>query len=155
MNRSTIKAFLSTRFLFSLLILILIAGVIFGKSLAADNGFTGGFSGAPQDVIRLESRLTRLEQRQSTIEINMQRLEQQIVRSSGPGRNEVRDPETTLLDSQMRALQQRLAEVECELTKIDERTLPAAVRQARRQSSTGADPCRQNVDSPVRLSARP
>jgi hypothetical protein len=111
---------------------------------------------AAQDVTRIESRLSQLEQRFYSIEASIRGLEQQS-RLSGitTGRTE-RDPEVGLLRAEVEALRQRLAEVECGMVKMDERTLTPAAKQARRKSaSVAGDPCRLNADSPIRLSTRP
>jgi hypothetical protein len=59
-----------------------------------------------------------------------------------------------LLRSQIQALQVRLAEDECALAKLDERTLSAAMRNSRRPGGVRSDPCRMNVDAPLRLPER-
>ncbi len=104
-----------------------------------------------QDAIRLENRLSQVEQRLYALESNMRTIEQQS-RSSVGSRN-VGAEEISLLSSQMQVLQNRLTEAECGLMKLDERTLPQDVRNARRRAATAAaDPCRTNVDTPLRLS---
>jgi hypothetical protein len=115
---------------------------------------TGEAAAPTQDVTRIESRLSQLEQRFYSIEVSIRGLEQQF-RLSGniTGRTE-RDPEIALLRAEVDALRQRLAEVECGLTRVDERTLSAAAREARQKSAAG-DPCRLNANAPLRLSARP
>ena len=56
--------------------------------------------------------------------------------------------------ARLQALQDRLAQHECALAKLDERTLSAAMRAARRKSGPDAnDPCRLNSDTPVQLSS--
>ena len=110
----------------------------------------------PQDVTRIESRLSLLEQRFYSIETSIRSLEQQSrVSSITTGRGE-RDPEVGLLRAEVEALRQRLSEAECGLARVDERTLTNAAKQERRKSATGAgDPCRLNADLPLRLSTRP
>jgi hypothetical protein len=82
-------------------------------------------------------------------------LEQQSSLSGVIAGRAARDPEVSLLRSEVEALGRRLAEAECGLAGVDERTLSAAAKQAREKSATSAgDPCRLNVDAPVRL-ARP
>jgi hypothetical protein len=109
-----------------------------------------------QDVIRLESRLSRLEQRFYSVEASIRALEQQPRLPDPAAARPARDPEVSLLLTEVEALRRRLAEVECGLTKIDERTLTPAAREERRKSAGGgADPCRLGVGTPVRLSARP
>ncbi|HYG12031.1 MAG TPA: hypothetical protein VD835_18935 [Pyrinomonadaceae bacterium] len=110
----------------------------------------------PQDVARIESRISLLEQRFYSIETSIRGLEQQSRLSSiAPGRTE-RDPEVGLLRAEVEALRQRLAEIECGLVRVDERTLTAAAKEARRKSGgSPGDPCRLNADAPLRLPARP
>jgi hypothetical protein len=113
---------------------------------------------APQDLIRLESRLGQLEQRFYTVESSIRGLEQQVRLSSAAPRSAARerDPEVGLLRSEVEALRLRLAEAECGLLRVDERTLTPGAREARRKAAAGAaDPCRLNTDAPLRLAARP
>jgi hypothetical protein len=118
---------------------------------------TGEAAPAPaQDVIRIESRLSGLEQRLYTIETSIRGLEQQVRLSSATSGRAARDPEIGLLRAEVETLGRRLAEIECGLAKVDERTLSAAAKESRRKSAGGVgDPCRLNSDAPVRLPARP
>lgn len=156
MNCGTSRAAHSWWRALSVLVLVLAAA-----AATADTGKPATRSGEattfePQDVTRIESRLSRLEQRLYSIETSIRGLEQQSRLSVGPGANAARDPEVGLLRAEVEALRLRLAEVECGLSRVDERTLTQAGRVARRKSETGAgDPCRLNADAPVRLSARP
>lgn len=113
----------------------------------------GGPNTAPapqQDVIRLETRINQLEQRLISIDASLRRLEQQS-RLGDTSRGGVSAQEIELLRSYIQALQVRLAEDECALAKLDERTLSPAMRNSRRQSGGRTDPCRANPDTPVRL----
>ena len=105
-----------------------------------------------QDVLRIETRLNQMEQRFYTLESSVRSLEQQSRVSSGGLRNGS-DDEVRLLRSEIDLLQRRLADVECGLAKVDERTLTPAMRTTRRRSA-GDDPCRLNFDSPLRLPTR-
>ena len=106
-----------------------------------------------QDVIRLETRLNQLEQRLYSIDSNVRSLEQQV-RLAGQTSRGGGGEDVVRLRLELQALQQRVAEHECALAKLDERTLSAAMRAARRKSGPGAnDPCRLNVDTPVQLSS--
>src|SRR3982751_1871519 len=121
-----------------LIFLILGASALLGgKSSSADTG-----AAAQQDVIRLESRLTQIEQRLYGIDASIQRL-QQAAASGAANRNAGRDPEITLVTSQLQVLQQHLSEVDCGLARLDERTLSAAAKQARIRTNDYAaqDPC--------------
>lgn len=116
--------------------------------------FAAGANTAPppqQDVIRLETRLNQLEQRLYQIDTSIRNIEQQS-RLGGASRG-VSAQDVELLRSQINALQLRLIEDECGLAKLDERTLSAAMRNSRRQSGR-SDPCRVNVDAPLRLPER-
>jgi hypothetical protein len=112
----------------------------------------------PQDVTRIESRLSQMEQRFYSIEASIRSLEQQSRLSSSTtgSATTARDPEVGLLRAEVESLRRRLAEIECGLVRVDERTLITAAKEARRNSAGGAgDPCRLNVNAPLRLSTRP
>lgn len=116
--------------------------------------FAAGTNNAPppqQDVIRLETRLNQLEQRLYQIDTSIRNIEQQS--RLGGARSGVSAQDVELLRSQINALQLRLIEDECSLAKLDERTLSTAMRNSRRQSGR-SDPCRVNVDAPLRLPER-
>ncbi len=120
--------------------------MLFRIALAAG----GNSAPAPQqDVIRLETRINQLEQRFYQIDASIRNLEQQS-RLGGTSRG-VSAQDVELLRAQIQALQTRLLEDECALAKLDERTLSPAMRNSRRQSGVRSDPCRLNVDSPLRL----
>jgi hypothetical protein len=112
-----------------------------------------GEAAAPsQDTIRIESRLTQLEQRLYSIETSVRGLEQQSRLADANAGRTARDPEVGLLRTELDTLGRRLAEVECGLARVDERTLTASARAARRKAEAGAgDPCRLNPDAPLRL----
>jgi hypothetical protein len=112
---------------------------------------------AAQELFSLERRISVVEQRLNTIELTVNRIEQQARYSSSvpPASQSVRDTELELLRSQVELLQRRVAEDECGLVRLDERTLSPSARDARRKSATaGDDPCRRNFDAPLRLAAR-
>lgn len=106
-----------------------------------------------QDLIRLETRVNQLEQRLYSIDTSLRRIEQQS-RIGGATSASVSQQEVELLRAQLQDLQLRLAEHECALAKLDERTLAPAMREARRKSGVRNDPCRANIDTPLRLSDR-
>ncbi len=66
-----------------------------------------------------------------------------------------RDTELRLLRSQVETLQSRIAETECGLAKIDERTLSNTARQQRKSGAEKNDICRQTPNTPIQLTARP
>ena len=112
----------------------------------------------PQDVTRIESRLSQMEQRFYSVEASIRGLEQQSRLSSSTTGNagSARDPEVGLLRAEIEALRLRLAEIECGLARVDERTLTPAAREARRKSAGRiGDACRLNADAPLRLPTRP
>lgn len=117
-----------------------------------------------QTDVMLERRLGQVEQRFYYIESRLNQLESQS-RYSGvlPGStstnpvllSQLRN-ELDTLRTQIDSLRSRVGEVECGLLKLDERTLTQAAREARRRSDpTPNDPCRTDVNSPLRLSVRP
>lgn len=118
--------------------------------------FATGVNTAPppqQDVLRLETRLNQLEQRLYSIDSSIRNLEQQSRIGSNTSRG-VSAQDLEVLHSQIQSLTLRLAEDECALAKLDERTLTPAMRNSRRQSAVRSDPCRVNVDAPLRLPDR-
>ena len=106
-----------------------------------------------QDVIRLEQRINQLEQRLYGMETSLRTVEQQSRLGGTTGRG-LNQQEVALLVSQLQTLQLRLADYECALAKLDERTLSPAMREARRKSGTGSDACRLNAETPLRLPER-
>ena len=135
---------------------LLVLGV-FGLALVVvyKIALAAGINPAPpqQEVIRLETRINQLEQRLYSIDSSIRNLEQQS-RIGGNTSRGVTAQDLEILRSQIQALQVRLSEAECNLARLDERTLSAAMRNARRQSSLRGDPCRVNVDAPLRLPER-
>lgn len=125
---------------------VLVTMTVFRISSAAGNG-TGP---APQqDVVRLESRLTQLEQRLYAIETSVRTLEQQS-RLAGMTSRNIGPEDLLRLQAEIQTLQRRIIDDECGLAKLDERTLTPALRDARRKSGN-SDPCRNNYESPLRL----
>jgi len=89
------------------------------------------------------------------MEMSIRGLEQQTrVSSINSGRSE-RDAEVALLRSQLETMQRRLAEVECGLVRVDERTLTQAAREARRRAGGVGDTCRLNANAPLSIATRP
>jgi uncharacterized coiled-coil protein SlyX len=105
-----------------------------------------------QDALQLDRRISALEQRLYTIESRISGIEQQVIQSrpSTPS-GAVRDPLVDQLRSEMSLLRERVRELECEMVKVDERTLSEAAKKNR---AGAKDPCRQNPQSPVRLTTR-
>jgi peptidoglycan hydrolase CwlO-like protein len=111
---------------------------------------------AQQDPF-LDRRISQIEQRFNQIESRINRLEQQTsLPSLMPQTSINRDTEINQMRSQINALQLRIAEVECGLLRIDERTLTAPARQSRRKTNHNeTDRCRTDSNIPLQLSARP
>lgn len=111
---------------------------------------------AAQDLIGLDRRIGQLEQRFNTMDLRISRLEQQSrIPTPAPSATSGRDTELQLLRSEVELLRQRVAEDECGLVRLDERTLTDAAREARRKAgATREDPCRLTTDAPLRLSSR-
>jgi hypothetical protein len=119
--------------------------------------FASGVNSAPvpqQEVFRLETRINQLEQRLIQIDTSIRGLQQQSRLGAGAASRGVTAQDVEILRTQIQALQIRLAEHECALAKLDERTLSPAMRNSRRQSGVRSDPCRVNVDAPLRLPER-
>jgi hypothetical protein len=113
---------------------------------------------ASQDVISLDRRISQLEQRLYSTESNISRLEQQISISQRPAPPQAsqRDPDIDLLRSELERVKLRVRELECGVVHIDERTLPATAKESRKRAGAQSnDPCRQNPETPVRLSMHP
>jgi len=127
--------------------------MVFRSSAAATatNAAPANAAEPQQEVLRLETRINQLEQRLYGIETSMRMLEQQSRLGATSRGGGVSAQDVALLQSQIQALQLRLAEDECGLARLDERTLSPAMRNARRQSAGRTDPCRTNVESPLRL----
>ena len=103
-----------------------------------------------QDVIRLENRVTQLEQRLYSIETTVRTLDQQSRLSNMPSRT-VTPEEIAIMHTEIQTLQRRLVEDECGLAKLDERTLTP---ERRRRAGVASDPCRLNFEAPLRLPDR-
>ena len=128
----------------------LVAVLAFGLVLAAR---TNAGPSPQQDVIRLDARISQLEQRFYTMETSLRTLEQQS-RLAGMNRGgSVSPDEILVLRSEIQRLQARIMEDECALAKLDERTLSATARDARRRA-VGNDPCRANFELPLRPPTR-
>ena len=111
-----------------------------------------------QDTFNLERRISVVEQRLNSVELGINRLEQQQARAQTTAPQpsaSLRDTQIELLRSEVELLQRRLAEDECGLVRVDERTLTPQAREARRKDAAEKDdPCRLNFDAPLRLSSR-
>jgi hypothetical protein len=104
----------------------------------------------------LSQRISQMEQRFYSIETRLNRLESDSRTATGvrPGVPNNNDVDIQYLRSQVDSLRLRIGETECGLLRIDERTLSAAAKQARKKG-TITEVCRVDPGAPVQLSARP
>ena len=139
-----------------LLALALLAAVAYGWR-AGDLSASAAAAPAAQDIARVESRLNLIEQRFRSIELSISRLEQQSRLQGLSTSAATHSEDARLLRAEIDALRRRLAEVECGLVRIDERTLAPAARDERRKGggSSTTDPCRLNAPAPLSLPSRP
>jgi hypothetical protein len=110
-----------------------------------------GSADAVQDVSSLDRRISLLEQRFYSLESSMNRLQQFVSsqRSTAPA-SDSRDREIAQMTLEIQRLQLRLADLQCGLLQLDERT---KTRRSGEPKST--DPCRANPDAPLRFPSRP
>ena len=131
-------------------IFALVAFLVLGITIAA---VRNDAAAPPQDAIRLETRINQLEQRLYTIETSIRALEQQSRIGSVTSRT-VTPEDVAALRAEIQTLELRLADEECAIAKLDERTLTAAARAARQRSGARTEPCRLSPETPVRLPER-
>ena len=112
---------------------------------------------APQDVSYLNQRLNNLEQRLFNIESSINQLRSQAmtpsVSSPSAANPTVSREEVALFRTEITLSQRQIAELQCGLVKLDQRTLPAASR-AQLTPAEASDPCRRLADAPIRPGAR-
>jgi predicted RNase H-like nuclease (RuvC/YqgF family) len=134
-------------------VLVILLFAVIGVMASNSRGNSATAAVESQDPSSLDRRISLLEQRFYTIESNISRLQQYMATQrpsiSQPG---VSEREVTLMHDEIQRLTLRMNEVECGLSKLDERTTPAARRN---QTAKTNDPCRLNPETPVRLSTRP
>jgi len=129
------------------LVLVLVLCVVVGT---VANVSRGKSSAEPQDPSSLDRRISLLEQRFYQVESSINRLQTYIAsQRPQPSQPSTSDRDVILIRDDVQRLSLRLTEVECGLVKLDERTAN------RRSTQKSDDPCRANVDTPLRLSARP
>ena len=135
------------------LVVVLCAVVVTMANISRGNSSTA--AEANQDPSSLDRRISLLEQRFYSLESNISRL-QQYVASQRPQVSQpatsTSDRELSLMREEIQRLSLRMAEVECGMIKLDERTTPATRRNATAKAN---DPCRLNPETPVRLSTHP
>lgn len=135
------------------LMLTVVLCAVIGVMATSSRGNSTAAAVENQDPSSLDRRISLLEQRFYSIESSISRL-QQYVAAQRPAVTtpSTSDRDVLLIRDEIQRLSLRMSELECGLTKLDERTTPANRRNATPKSN---DPCRLNVDTPVRLSARP
>lgn len=130
------------------LLLVLVLCVVVGTVVNVSRGKS---LAEPQDPSSLDRRISQLEQRFYQVESSINRLQTYIASQRPPASPpSTSDRDVIVMRDELQRLTVRLSEVECGLVKLDERT---ATRKTNTQKSN--DPCRENVDTPLRLSARP
>lgn len=130
------------------LVLVLVLCVVVGTMA---NVSWGRSSAEPQDPAGLDRRISLLEQRFYMLESSVNRLQTYLASQRPPTpQPNTSDRDVLLIRDEVQRVSLRLSEVECGLLKLDERT---ATRRNNTQKSE--DPCRVNVDTPLRLSTRP
>ena len=131
------------------LVLVLVLCIVVGT---VANVSWGKSSAAPQDPASLyRRRKVLLEQRFYMLESSVNRLQTYLAsqRAHPTPQPSTSDRDVLLIRDEVQRLSLRLSEVECGLLKLDERTA------TRRSTEKSDDPCRVNVETPLRLSARP
>jgi len=130
------------------LVLFVVLCAVIGVMASISRG-----NNSTQDPGSLDRRLSLLEQRFYSVESSVSRLQQYVATQRPslpqPGTS---DRDLILMREEVQRLELRMAEVECGLIKLDERTTPAARRNPTAKSN---DPCRLNPDQSLRLSTHP
>ena len=132
------------------LVLVVVLCAVIGVMASISRG-----NSATQDPSSLDRRLSMLEQRFYSLESSINRLQQYVatqrpqVSQPSPITN---DRELSLMREELQRLTLRMAEIDCGLIKLDERTTPAARRNPTAREN---DPCRLTPDTPLRLSTHP
>jgi hypothetical protein len=130
------------------LVLVVVLCAVIGVMASISRG-----NNSTQDPGSLDRRLSLLEQRFYSVESSVSRLQQYVAtqRPSVP-QSSTSDRDLILMREEVQRLELRMAEIECGLIKLDERTTPVARRNPTAKSN---DPCRLNPDQAVRLSTHP
>jgi len=137
-------------------LLLLVLFAMLGVAVRGYRGPSAGSAGgSSQDSVFLERRISMLESRLGSIELSIRSLELQASGSqrstpTQPGR----DPETSVLRSDVETLNARMTLLECGLVQLDERTLSASAKEARKRSSQPLDGCRLHPETPIPLTPR-
>jgi hypothetical protein len=137
------------------LVLVVVLCAVLGVMVNSSRGNSSTPATEIQDVSSLDRRLSLLEQRFYSMESSISRLQQYMATQRPPvsqPSTAASDRELSLIREEIQRLNLRMGEIECGLIKLDERTTPAS-----RKGTTGKsnDPCRQNADTRLNLSAHP
>ncbi|MFY9607359.1 MAG: hypothetical protein WAU45_01930 [Blastocatellia bacterium] len=133
---------------------LVLCGVI-AMQVAGNRQSTSASGIEPQDAAYLDRRISLLENRLGSIESSLRMLGQQAMSQRSAPTQPTRDPEVALLRSEVAILNARVRELECGLVHLDERTLSATAKEARKRMNASAnDPCRLNPETSVQLSTR-
>lgn len=134
-------------------VLIVVLCLVIGVMANSSRGNSATAAPEPQDVMSLDRRLSSLEQRFYMVESNISRLQQYMAAQRPPvSQPSANDRDIILIREEIQRLSLRVNELECGVAKLDTRTTPASRRN---NTDKSTDPCRLNVDTPIRLSARP
>lgn len=130
------------------LVLFVVLCAVIGVMASISRG-----NNSTQDPGSLDRRLSLLEQRFYSVESSVSRLQQYVAtqRPSVP-QPTTSDRDLILMREELQRLTLRMAEIDCGLIKLDERTTPVARRNPTAKSN---DPCRLNPDQSLRLSTHP
>jgi len=106
-----------------------------------------------QDIMSVDRRVTTLEQHMYTLDSNLNQLQQQIMMlnrtSSQPTGSSA---EVQQLRLELDVIRSRMAQVECALAKLDERTLTTGKPKVR---AGVKDPCRLDPQTPIEITGHP
>lgn len=134
-------------------VLIVVLCAVIGVMANSSRGNSATAAPDNQDPSSLDRRLSLLEQRFYSMESSISRLQQVVAAQRPPvSQPSTSDRDVILMREEIQRLSLRVVELECGLSKLDERTTPASRRNATDKSS---DPCRVNPETRLRLSARP
>src|SRR3569832_421998 len=128
----------------SSLVLMVVLCAVIGVMATISRGNSATAPAENQDPSSLDRRLSLLELRFYSIESSISRL-QTYVAAQRPAVSQpsTSDRDVLLKREEIQRLSLRVTELECGLSKLDERTTPASRRNS---TDKPTDPCRMNVD---------
>src|SRR5689334_15105217 len=113
------------------LALIIVLCAVIGVLAISSRGNSAKAPVETQDLNSLDRRISLLEQRFYSIESNISRLQQYVATQRPPvSQPTTSDRDVILMREEIQRLSLRLTELECGLSKLDERTTPATRRNA-------------------------